>query len=119
MVLPSIFQNLNDTDAFSLNNPYAKTEDEENYDILKRVTERQNAAPNVDPKDVPDPYYQPPTEVTPISAVSRLKTTWWQPSDSIQEALGMKASPTEAKPEQEPEELSLILMILPQNIRSP
>ena len=53
---------------FSLNNPYAKTEEEENQDIMERVAERQSAAPNVDPKDVPDPYYQPPTEVTPISA---------------------------------------------------
>ena len=90
---------------FSLNNPYAKTEDEENYDILKRVTERQNAAPNVDPKDVPDPYYQPPTEVTPISAEEQAqKQLGGNLVDSIREALGMKASPTEAKPEQEPEE---------------
>ena len=74
---------------FSLNNPYTiKTEDEENYDILKRVTERQNAAPNVDPKDVSDPCATP-TEVTPISAEEQApKTTWWQLVDGIREALG-------------------------------
>lgn len=90
---------------FPINNPYSKTEEEERQDILDRVDKRQLEAPNVDPKDVPDPSYKSPTDVTPVSATEQSqKQLGGNLIDEIRSALGLQSKPAEATPEPEAEE---------------